>query len=278
MIARFAKSLKSIVAHTHISGAVNQKTALKLEEDLHKLRWSSPKMIAVSINTAHGSFGQAQQIVHMLKAASDKFDCPIYTFAQDIAAGPGYYILASGNKVFADPHSIIGNISVNYNTLGLTEFSKQFQVTLQNVAHGKHKLRLNSFEKVKSEDEAWLKGILGEWLNIFKKHVLESRGNRIPRDAELEKKIFSGDSFIAKKAIELGLVDSLGEVYSVVEKEFAGVKVREFPAKDYKAGPNYEVLLMKLRDGTITESEMYEAVDELSVNFLSNRMQVMTPY
>lgn len=275
MLAGLAKSLKSVVAHTHITGKITAETTQKLERDLSKLWWRSPKMIAVSINSSHGSIAQAELIVKKLKSASDKFDCPIYTFAQDTALGPGYYILSAGNKVFADAHSLIGNIAISSSHIGLTEFSKQFQITQQNVVSGKNKVRLSPFEKVKPEDEAWIKAILEDKANLFKKYVLETRGHKIPRNSEVEKKIFSGDSFTAKKAIEFGLVDLLGEVHSVVEKEYSGTPVKEFLHRNGAQGPQYEILLMKLRDGAISQEQFFEELDSIKSYELSNRMHYM---
>jgi len=36
----------------------------------------------------------------------------VYTFANDVAASGGYFILATGHKVYANSTSIIGNIGV----------------------------------------------------------------------------------------------------------------------------------------------------------------------
>lgn len=36
----------------------------------------------------------------------------MYTFAKDLAASGGYFVLCCGNKVYADSTSIVGNIGV----------------------------------------------------------------------------------------------------------------------------------------------------------------------
>ena len=41
----------------------------------------------------------------------------------------------------------------------------------------------------------------------------------------MEKEALGGDVFLGSKAVDLGLVDKLGEMHTVLSKEFPGVKV-----------------------------------------------------
>ncbi len=55
----------------------------------------------ISINSAVGSVAAAEVIHNALKEASNNFNAPIYTFAEDFALGPAYYLLSIGNRVHA---------------------------------------------------------------------------------------------------------------------------------------------------------------------------------
>ena len=37
---------------------------------------------------------------------------PFYTFAEDVAASGGYFILCAGETVYANEHSLVGSIGV----------------------------------------------------------------------------------------------------------------------------------------------------------------------
>lgn len=116
----------------------------------------------------------------MLRTTAEKLDVPVYTFAEDVSAGPGYYILTAGNKVFVDPHSLVGGVAVSAQMLGLERFAKDWKLDPRYVSSGKHKVRLNPFEKVKPEDEAWIKELLQGHYERFKVHVMKTRGHAIP--------------------------------------------------------------------------------------------------
>ena len=77
----------------------------------------------------------------------------MYTFAEDIATGPGYYILASGNRVFADPFSLIGGVSASRKSFDLIKFAENAGIKNSFVTTGKHKIRVSPFLKLKEEDD-----------------------------------------------------------------------------------------------------------------------------
>lgn len=37
---------------------------------------------------------------------------PLYTFAQDVAASGGYFLLCMGDKVYVDSSSLVGSVGV----------------------------------------------------------------------------------------------------------------------------------------------------------------------
>lgn len=58
----------------------------------------------------------------------------MYTFAHDLAASGGYFVLCSGHRVYADKTSIIGNIGViipKYQLEGFLDLTSLEQKTIQ---------------------------------------------------------------------------------------------------------------------------------------------------
>jgi len=47
---------------------------------------------------------------------------PLYTFAQDVAASGGYFILCAGDQVYVDRSSLVGSIGVIGQWLGIKKF------------------------------------------------------------------------------------------------------------------------------------------------------------
>lgn len=56
---------------------------------------------------------------------------------------------------------------------------------------------------------------------VFKNWVRESRKDKLKVATEQdEKELFSGAVFTSKRALELGLIDAVGDIYSVLEKKY----------------------------------------------------------
>ena len=231
----------------------------------------------MSVNSAGGSQVHADLIYNQLKKASDRFDAPVYTFAEDFAVGPGYYILSAGNKVFADNFSVIGGVSVSSKRWMLKDLARDWKVHKEVLAAGKHKVRLNSFEPFKPEDEEWLLSLLQNYHDAFRAHVLKARGHTIPRTPEAEKEALGGDVFLGRKALELGLVDKLGEMHTVLEREFPGIRVGTTSVAGKKK--------CKCRVGNLMfaaaqqdEEALAASLEDFGESSMTNRLEAQLPH
>ena len=82
--------------------------------------------LAVSINSHGGSVVQSDIISKKMRDFASQKNLKIYTFAKDIAASSGYFILSCGDEVYADRTSIVGSIGVilyKYRLQGLLEMT-----------------------------------------------------------------------------------------------------------------------------------------------------------
>jgi ClpP class serine protease len=69
----------------------------------------------------------------------------------------------------------------------------------------------------KPEDVAKMKQALASIHEVFKQHVRSKRGEKVQGN---EDAIFSGDFFVGRDAIALGLVDKLGSLDAVAKEKF----------------------------------------------------------
>mmetsp|Transcript_22823 Transcript_22823/g.3748 ORF Transcript_22823/g.3748 Transcript_22823/m.3748 type:complete len:116 (-) Transcript_22823:385-732(-) len=114
-----------------------------IREDLSSVKHSTPKILAISVNSSNGSLVHAELICKLLKNFQKRHDVALYTFAEDMALGPGYYILSTGNKVFADCNSLLGGFGFGYQGVGLADFAKKMNIKPNFTSSGKDKLFLN---------------------------------------------------------------------------------------------------------------------------------------
>jgi ClpP class serine protease len=161
----------------------------------------------------------------------------------------------------------VGGISVLTKTLDLVKFSKTYGVKLNKESSGKHKMRINPFSELKDEDKLWMQKLIDDRAEAFRKVVLEKRGNKIPRNKELEELALGGEAFMGAKAVELGLVDSVNSLRGVVIKEYGDSKLVEFKIERKKWSR------MGRRSGVeLSEEELAEIVDEMPAGLISNRL------
>lgn len=235
---------------------------MRFESYLSSYFFSAPKLLAISINTNQGSYTEAELLSNSLQSFSEKYSCPIYTFAEDIAAGPGYFILSTGHKAFADDFSLIGGISANLNNLDLVEFAKQQGIKFNVESIGKFKVRSHPFVELSNENKTWVQGLLNERISIVKQQILNKRGNKIPRDKESEGLALGGEVFTVDNALKLGLVDGINSFSSVAGKSFDECVVR-----------NLKLVKRKDEKFSMISSEYLENIAEgVNASMVCNRL------
>jgi len=69
---------------------------------------------------------------------------------------------------------------------------------------------------------AWVKATLQTQQQALLSDILQLRGGRIPRSTKVTKMLSQGQVLLASQSLELGLVDALGDVHTVVHEEFPG--------------------------------------------------------
>lgn len=180
------------------------------------------KAVALLINSPGGSPVQAALIVQRIRDLAREKDVPVLAFAEDVAGSGGYMLALAGDEIFAHEASLIGSIGVVSGGFGFAEAIGRLGIERRLHTAGESKARLDPFAPEKPEDVAWLLGLQAEIHEWFKELVRERRGRRLKADAP---GLFSGDVWLGRKALELGLVDGIGDARTVLRARF-GKKAR----------------------------------------------------
>ncbi len=137
-------------------------------------------------------------------------------FVEDVAASGGYMIAVAGDEIFADPSSIVGSIGVVSASFGFPELMKKIGVERRVHTAGQNKAVLDPFKPEKEEDVERLKALQLEVHDTFIDLVKDRRGTKLKDDPDL----FTGLFWTGKRGLELGLVDALGDMRSVLKTRF----------------------------------------------------------
>lgn len=113
-------------------GIGNSITPEKIISEVNKaLKNPQVKGIVLRLNSPGGSALASNLIYNRLKEVSSKK--PIYISIGGVAASGGYYIAASGNKIFANRESITGSIGVVSLIPNFNELMKKLDVNVESV-------------------------------------------------------------------------------------------------------------------------------------------------
>lgn len=181
-----------------------------------------PVAVAVTVNSPGGAPVQADLIYRLIRRLSVKTGVRVLTFAEDVAASGGYWLLCAGDKVHALEGSIVGSIGVISATFGAPDALARVGVERRVYTAGEAKAQLDPFLPVQPEQEARLRSLMGDLHETFKQRVKDSRGARLSGP---EVELFSGRAWTGRQARALGLVDELADVCSAVQQEY-GEKAR----------------------------------------------------
>ena len=183
------------------------------------------KAVALSINSPGGSPVQSALIYNKIRREAAKHNLPVYTFAEDVCASGGYWLACAGEEIYAMESSIVGSIGVVAGGFGFHELIQRHGIERRIYTAGKSKAMLDPFKPEKPEDVEHLKSLQADVHESFKALVRDARGERISKD---EDTLFSGSFWSGKKALELGLIDGLGDAETILREKF-GDKVKLVP-------------------------------------------------
>ena len=182
----------------------------------------SAPAVAISINSPGGSAVQSRLIYRRIRdLAAEKNNKPVLVFVEDVAASGGYMIAVAGDEIIADPSSIVGSIGVVTAMFGLNEAIKKLGIERRVHTAGQNKVTLDPFLPEKPEDVERLKALQLEVHETFIDIVKERRAGKLKDDPDL----FTGLFWSARRGLDLGLVDALGDMRSVLKSRF-GPKTR----------------------------------------------------
>jgi signal peptide peptidase SppA len=180
------------------------------------------RAVALAINSPGGSPVQSSLIAKRIRALATEKKLPVLAFAEDVAASGGYWLAAAADEIFADESSIVGSIGVISAGFGFQELLQRAGIERRIHTAGARKSMLDPFQPENTQDVARLEALQREIHEGFKAQVRSSRGARLKADDET---LFSGEFWTGRRALELGLIDGIGDLRSVMRGRF-GEKVQ----------------------------------------------------
>ncbi|GAA4418687.1 S49 family peptidase [Actinokineospora soli] len=195
-----------------VVNAANVESALARAFDHDRL-----VAVALAINSPGGAPTQSALVAERIRELAAKRAVPVLAFCEDVAASGGYWLACAGDEIFAHSSSMVGSIGVVSAGFGLAGLLERYGVERRVHTAGTRKVRLDPFQPENPEDIAWLKDLQGQLHEQFCAWVRERRGDRLNGNDD---DLFSGEVWTGLRAKQLGLVDGIGTLRSVIAERY----------------------------------------------------------
>lgn len=226
-------------------------------QDIRRYRENkSIKAIVLRVDSPGGGVGPSQEISREIqRTAKDK---KVIASLGAVAASGGYYIAAAASGIVANPGTMTGSIGVIMGYADIQELLQKIGVSPVVVKSGKYKDIGSPVRAMTEPERAILQTFSDQVHRQFISAIAEGRHLEFEKVASVaDGRIFSGET-----ALELGLVDRLGNLEDAIAwaGEMGGItgKVSAVYAKDKK------LTFIK----RLAESSLHDILSQLSAYHL----------
>ena len=258
---------KDKVAVLYADGAISDEGAEgivegKMLKTIKKIyKDDDVKAVVFRVNSPGGSADASEQIWHAMKMLQDK-GIPVVVSMGDYAASGGYYISCNADYIYAEPTTLTGSIGIFGTVPNINKLREKVGLDIDAVSTNKHSnLTFNAlFKGMNSQEMALMQNMIERGYDLFTRRCADGRG--MTQDAI--KKIGEGRVWLGKDALEIGLVDELGNINDAVKKAVELAELGEYVLVDYpeKTDPFEEML--KMFDTTTPEEQLIMQVREFA--------------
>ena len=173
--------------------------------------------VAVLVNSPGGSPVQSHLIFRRIRQLAEQHQRRVIAFIEDAGASGGYMIACAADEIVADQHSIVGSIGVVGGSFGFDKMIGKLGIERRLYTSGEHKAMLDPFLPENPDDVERLKKLQREIHDDFIALVKSRRAGKL---TGAEDDLFSGAYWTGRRALELGLIDAIGDLRSVLRERF----------------------------------------------------------
>jgi protease IV len=270
---RGAFTTSGSIARINIEGLI--RSDQERVEALERLAKSHAAAVVVHINSPGGTTAGSEQLYDSLVRLKAKK--PLVVVVEGLAASGGYITAIAADHIVAQQSSLVGSIGVLFQYPNFTDLLKTVGVKVEEVKSSPLKAAPNGFEPTSPEARDALDALVKDSYAWFKGLVKDRRG----MDDALLVRVADGRVFTGRQAVELKLIDQLGDEKTAIawlEAE-KGVK-KDLPVRDYKLAPKFGDLTFLRTAASVTlealglssiahqieQAGVAQAVDRLSLD------------
>jgi protease-4 len=249
----------SAIQRVSIDGLI--RSDQKRVEALERLGKSNAPAVIVHINSPGGTTAGSEELYDALTRLKAKK--PMVVVVEGLGASGGYIAALASDHIVAQQTALVGSIGVLFQYPNFTDLLKTVGVKVEEVKSSPLKAAPNGFEPTSPEARAAIDALVKDSYAWFRGLVQNRRGMD---DAQLEK-VADGRVFTGRQAVDLKLVDQLGDEKAAIAWLVAEKKVApDLPVRDFKLSP-------RLTDLTFIRTAASVAFDALGLSGIARQAE-----
>jgi protease-4 len=194
------------------------------------------KAVVLRVDSPGGEVAPSQEIHGaVLRLAREK---PVVASFGSVAASGGYYAAVGADSILADAGTLTGSIGVIFSYPTAEHLLDKVGVQWQTYKSGALKDMGTFTREPTEEEEEVFDGLVSDVYDQFVTAVVQGRG--LDRDRVLA--MADGRVFTGRQAVELGLVDGIGDLHAAVNMAARMAGLPEEPPVVRKTRPKIPIL------------------------------------
>lgn len=205
------------------------------------------KAIVLRVNSPGGSALASENIWHEIENAK-KAGKKVVVSMGDYAASGGYYISCNSDFIYAEPNTITGSIGVFGMVPSVQKFMKnKLGITMDEVGSNKHSVPGGLYRPLDELESQNMQASVEEIYATFTKRVADGRHLRVTYvDSIGQGRVWAGSD-----ALQLGLVDALGNLDAAVAKAAKLASLDKYDVVYYPAKKDWFSMIFNMKDDAV---------------------------
>lgn len=182
------------------------------------------KAIVMRINSPGGAIAPSQEIYEAVRKTRASSGKPIVASLDNVAASGGYYIASACDRIVSNPGSITGSIGVILEWMNTKDLITWAKMKPEVITSGALKAAGSPYLDLTDAERAYFQSIVEQLHGQFVRAVAAGRKGKMT-EADVVK-IADGRVFTGEQALELKLVDEIGNLDDAVgaAAKLAGIR------------------------------------------------------
>ena len=201
---------------------------------------ASVKAIVIRLNTPGGAIAPSQEIYSEIRKERAKSGKPVIASVDSVGASGGYYIASACDEIVANPGSITGSIGVILDWMNVEDLVHWAHMKRETITSGAMKAAGSPYRELTDAQRQYLQRIVLQLHQQFVKAVAVGRAGRITEQQVAS--LADGRVFTGEEALQLHLIDNLGNLSDAVALAARKAGVRGEPVTIYPRRRDHSIL------------------------------------